>query len=56
MRLLRKFKYDKIFNSKYHKLNIPGAGFPYKILLRIYQGNVNVKLSRKFKYEIIKEM
>ena len=27
-----------------------------EILLRICQGNVNVKLSRKFKYEIIKEM
>ena len=27
-----------------------------EILLRIYQGNVNIKLSRKFKYEIIKEM
>ena len=27
-----------------------------EILLRIYQWNVNVKLSRKFKYEIIKEM
>ena len=27
-----------------------------EILLRIYQGNVNVKLSKKFKYEIIKEL
>ena len=25
-------------------------------LLRIYQENVNIKLSRKFKHEIIKEM
>ena len=27
-----------------------------EILLRIYQGNLNMQLSRKFKYEIIKEM
>ena len=27
-----------------------------EILLRIYQGNVNDKLSRKFKYQIIKVM